>query len=275
MKSGNGKPGAPAPRPTPAAGSRAPTQRASSPAPRPQQARPSGRPGAMPGQTQPQSRGMAQASPEVQEEDWFRGFGDANARRTSNYIGPGEYILEIERMERKVAKKPGKKGNQIFICEFSVLKCTLAYEEELDSDNNLIFPASNRPGERVSMVQDVTANEDTALANMKGLFLAIAQNDSPDLLESDISPEDWQSTLLDATRPPGDTCTGHRIRAIGTKRWTQRNNKPITVLTFLPYAAPGQEPAPKASRYNQSEVDPDLQEEDSYQEEEGQDNIPF
>jgi hypothetical protein len=76
-----------------------------------------------------------------------------------------------------------------------------------------------------------------ALGNMKGLFLAIAQNHNPDLHESQVSDDEWQATVMDATEEPGTHFAGHYLMCWATKTWTKARS-PFTPVTFGPHAPP-------------------------------------
>lgn len=181
---------------------------------------------------------VASAAPVLDADAWFRGFGDVSARRGGTWIHPGVYVLYLEAMRRKLSSKPGQENNQLFIAEFTVLDVQTEYEAEYTEDRKtLLWAPSNKVGERVTCVQNTTKHHKMALETVKGLFLAIAQNNDDNIHEGDIGPDQWQEMLLDATEEPGTQFAGHRILCWATKTWTKARS-PFTPVTFGPYAAP-------------------------------------
>lgn len=162
----------------------------------------------------------------------FGGFGGTKPREQGSFIQPGTYIVEVEKMIGILSNKPGTKGHEKFIAEFTILETVVAFPA--DREGGKKFEASNRPGERVSFIQNVTKFEDMALGNIKGLMLAIGQTAQPDLKDGDISPEEWDTALAEATAPPHTKCAGVRLICQAIKWETSKGNH-ITAVSFRPY----------------------------------------
>lgn len=166
----------------------------------------------------------------------FGGFGGTKARAQGQYINPGTYIVEVEKLVALLSTRPGSKGNEIFVGEFTVLHTVVESPREMDpvTPGKVRYEASHKPGERVSYIQNVTKFEEMALGNIKALMLAIGQTDAPGLKETDISPEEWDEALREATAPPGTKCHGVRLICQATKWETGKGNW-ITACSFRPY----------------------------------------
>lgn len=226
------------------------------PTPKSPAARPAARPAPKP---LPTRAAATAAVPDA--EGWFQGFGGTAARRSGNFIQPGGYVLVIECMRRRKSEKPGQKGDQLFICEFSVLHVDVEYEAETDPQTGkVLWGASNKAGERVVMIQNTTKHHVMALGTIKSLLLAVAQNMNPDLLEGQVSEEDWEATIMDATNEPGDHYKGHRVVCTASKS-TTKTGGPFTPLTFLPHSGPDVEWVPETVESIEEEYQQDYEDE--------------
>jgi hypothetical protein len=156
-------------------------------------------------------------------------FGNTESRRTSGRIGGGTYIFEVEEMSWITSRNPQSKGNEMFVCNFTVLEVLASLNPETG------FEPSNVAGQRVAHILNMDKNDETPWGVLKNLFLAVARTESPDLLESDLSPEDWDDALEEAVSPPGTKCKGVRLLVTASRIFTRTGNKPFTAISYGPY----------------------------------------
>jgi hypothetical protein len=178
-------------------------------------------------------RGVVAPGPAAGE--WFAGFGGAPTRQGGSYIAPGQYLAEIVELARAVSGNHGTQGHQLFIARFRIVEVVASFPADPTPPTG--WPQSNTLGEEVSAIYNTTKHGDTALANMKGLLLAIAKCDSPELTVGDVTPAEWQQAILDATEPPGTKYQGYVVRIIAGKKMTRARTN-FTNVTFGPHSAP-------------------------------------
>lgn len=188
-------------------------------------------------------------SPVPSDDGWFRGFGGTKAAGEQGvFFQPGTYIVDVLKMERAIGQNPKKnKGQQLFIARFKVVEVEAAFPADPTPPSG--WGASNRVGEEISKIENCgfpQAPNERAYANIKQLLLAIARCDSPDLIESDYSDDEWTQNLQAATDPPGTMCAGYRLRVVCSKKIVgvsaqNPTGTNFTPTTFHPVAPP---PAP-------------------------------
>lgn len=177
------------------------------------------------------------APAEVGTGGWFRGFGGAKASGGGSWINPGSYLLRILSLQRGTSENPETLNHELFIAEFEVVEVFAAFERDAGPAGSEGWGASNKVGEQVTSVQNTTKQHKMAFGNIKNLLLAIARNEDPQILESDISEDEWISALVEAVKPPGDKYRGALVRCNATKKLTKVGRKPFTRLNFGPGGA--------------------------------------
>lgn len=155
-------------------------------------------------------------------------FGATKSRSQGNYVNPGTYVVEVVKMVALSSKKPGKKGNEMFVLELTILEVLAAYE------GDQVYGPSNRAGELCAVIHDVTKNEEIALGNIKNLLVSCAQSADPEFHEQDLTPDEWEETLSEAVEEPGTRLAGTRLVLTAGKRTTVEGN-PFTTTTFGPF----------------------------------------
>lgn len=156
-------------------------------------------------------------------------FGGATARQNASRIGAGTYVVEVEEMSWLTSKNPKTKGNEMFVCQFTIL------EVLANMPNEPGYESSNVAGQRVSHIVNTSKNEETAFSVIKNLFLAMARTENPEMAEEDLSPEEWDDALEEAIAPPGTKCKGVRL-IMAASRTRTREDRPFTAIS---YNAPG------------------------------------
>ena len=127
----------------------------------------------------------------------FSGIDDAQITGASKYLGPGQWRLQVKKVE--VFESTKKKGRHYFIAEFEVLEA---------SDDLAVI------GETRSWL--VNLDQEAALGNVKAFVLAL----TPGATEQEID-EEMVDELVSAENP----AAGLVVKAEGVSRISKNGNE--------------------------------------------------
>ena len=170
----------------------------------------------------------------MSDNNWTSGFGPAPARSGGNFLAPGVYDLSVISCVRRTSQNPATQGHTFVILEARVENVIVSYEAF--SEGAMVFPASNKVGEAVSVLNNVTKMPQTAWPSVKGWLLAILRAKAlevgaPPPEEGQIDAPAWERALVAAVDGAGTKFVGTRIRCHAS-RGTTRAKTPFTNLRF-------------------------------------------
>ena len=117
-----------------------------------------------------------------------------------NYFRRGDYVVTVLKAQYRKSHKPG--GGELVICEFRVDQVLLDYQEIRGTDGKVLSgeEGSNKEGETISWVRNLTKNPEMAPGDVRAFVAAALDVGLDDLTSSEIKAAlDGDGTFLTGT----------------------------------------------------------------------------
>ena len=166
-------------------------------------------------------------------ENWFGGLGSASVDGKGSWFNPGTYKVSVEDVIRKLSENPDTEGDRMFIVETTILETLAAMDADVHpTTKEVLFAASNQPGERCSMVVKLGKRKGSPLSKVKAFMVAVTG-----MAAHEGTDQEWVELAMDLTDPAvpiAERLDGlnRELIVVASKTFTNKG-APFTPLQWL------------------------------------------